>query len=329
MRRTFRIGLVVLVLVAGLGGGVWYWIKSGEVRETDNAYINADIVQVASQISGQVSNVYVREGQLVSAGQPLFDLDPAPFRLALSMAEAKLLQAEQVTREDQTTVAADQAALMHAQADLASSRNAFRRTQTLVKQNFISKQAEDDALTKLKTAEATVAQSEAQLAGAKLHAAAASGSVTPAVLAARTAVDQARLDLAHTHVVASKNGWIASLTLVPGTTVAPNVPLFALIAQGSFWVDANFKETELPGITVGQQAEVDIDMQPGQHYHGTVKTIGNGTGAAFSLLPAQNASGNWVKVTQRVPVRIYFSGSDALQPFRVGASARVSVNVKG
>lgn len=327
MNRTLKIGVAVLLLAAGAAGGIWYWIRSEHTRATDNAYVNADIVQVASQANGQIATVDAHEGQLVTAGQLLFELDPSPFKLALSMAEAKLAEAEQGTREDQTTVAANQATVMQAAADLGSARSAFLRTQALVKQNFISKQAEDDALAKTRTAQATLAQTEARLAGAKMHTTAVGGA-TPSVLAARAAVDQARLDLAHTRVVASKDGWISNLTLTPGTMVTANVPLFALIARGSFWVDANFKETELPGIQVGEPADIEIDMQPGQHFHGKVQSIGNGTGAAFSLLPAQNATGNWVKVTQRVPVRIRFAGNDIMQAFRVGASAHVAIDLK-
>jgi membrane fusion protein (multidrug efflux system) len=141
-------------------------------------------------------------------------------------------------------------------------------------------------------------------------------------------VEQAELDLKHTHVMAEKAGWIVNLTLVPGTSVVAYMPLFALVARGSFWVDANFKETELPGIQPGQQAEVEIDMLPGHTYHGVVEVIENGTGAALSLLPAQNATGNWVKVTQRIPVRIRFVGDDAKLPFRVGASAKITVHVR-
>jgi membrane fusion protein (multidrug efflux system) len=328
MKKAFKIGIAALVIAVGATAGIRYWVKSSQVRATDNAYVNADIVQVASRENGQVAKVYVREGQLVNAGQVLFELDPAPFQVALSEAEAKLAEAEQSTREDKTTVSAEQAAVTQAEADLGSARNAYHRTHALVQQNYISKQAEDDALAKMKMAEAALEQAQAKLAGAKLHAAAV-GAAPPAVLAAQAAVEQAKLDLEHTKVIASKDGWITNMTLVPGTTVTPNMPLFALVVRGSFWVDANFKETELPGIAVGQPADIRIDMLPGQGYHGVVEIIGNGTGAAFSLLPAQNATGNWVKVTQRIPVRIRFSGSDIMQPFRVGASARVDVHLKG
>ena len=328
MNKLARISIAVVVVAALAAGGTWYWQRAARIRTTENAYVNADVVQVASQLSGPVTQVLVHEGQLVEAGQTLFEIDPAPYEVALAQARAKLAEAEQSGRQDATDVNANDAAVAQARADQANAVASAKRTHSLVQQHFLSQQADDDAQAKLRVTEAAVAQAQAKLAGARVHVAHV-GDATPAVLAARAAVAQAELDLAHTHVVASKPGWIANLTLVPGTAVVADMPLFALVARGSFWVDANFKETELPGIRPGQHAEVELDMQPGHVFPAEVEVIGNGTGAAFSLLPAQNATGNWVKVTQRVPVRIRFTGADALQAFRVGASAQVTVQLKG
>ncbi len=327
MNKGIKIASALALLAVGAAAGAWYWQQAGKLRSTENAYVNADIVQVASQISGQVSNVYVKEGQLVKAGQALFEIDPAPFKLALAQAEAKLVEARQSTREDVTNVTADGAAVSQAEADLKNARNTAARTHSLVLQNFLSRQADDDAQAKIAVAEAAVSQARAKLAGAQVHVTPVGGT-TAAVLAARAQIEQARLDLAHTQVAASKDGWITSLSLVQGSTVNPNTPLFALIAQGSFWIDANFKETELPGIAPGKPAQIEIDMDPDHAYRGVVETIGQGTGAAFSLLPAQNATGNWVKVTQRVPVRIRFAANETPPVLRVGASAHVSVQIK-
>jgi membrane fusion protein (multidrug efflux system) len=323
-----KFSLAALVLAACAAAGYHYWQAAQRLRSTENAYVNADVVQVASVINGPVVAVHVKEGQLVQAGQVLFDVDPEPYKVALAQAQAKLAQAEQGNKQDQTDVSANAAGLRQAQADLGNAQAVAQRTHSLVQQAFLSRQSEDDALAKVKVAEAAVAQAQAKLSGAEVHVARTAGAVTPAVLAARVAVEQAQLDLAHSHVLASKTGWIANLSLVPGTSVVAGMPLFALVAQGSFWVDANFKETELPGIQPGQSAEVEIDMLPGRTYKGVVDVIGNGTGAAFSLLPAQNATGNWVKVTQRVPVRIRLDASELQAPLRVGASAQVSVQVK-
>ncbi len=327
MSRPLKIIMAIALIVAIISGGGWYWDRASKFRSTENAYVNADVVQIASQLNGPVVAVYVHEGQLVQAGQALFDIDPEPYKVALAQARAKLAQADQGDRQDVTDVSANVAAVRLAQADLANAQAAALRKHSLVQQNFLARQAEDDAQARVKVAEATVAQARARLAGAKAHSARI-GDATPAILAARAAVEKAELDLKHTHVVAGKEGWVVNLTLVSGAPVTAYMPLFAMVARGSFWVDANFKETEIPGIQPGQPAEVEIDMLPGHTYRGVVDIIDSGTGAAFSLLPAQNATGNWVKVTQRVPVRIRFTGEDASLPFRVGASARVTVQTK-
>lgn len=327
MNRPMRITTAIALVVACIAGGNWYWQRAAAIRSTENAYLNADIVQVTSQLNGPVVAVHVQEGQLVQAGQALFDIDPEPYKVALALAKAKLAQAEQGDRQDITDVSANDAAVRQAQADLANAKSAASRARSLVMQNFLAHQADDDAQAKVRIAEAALAQAQAKLSGAKVHIE-RTGNATPAVLAARAAVAQAELDLERTHVIAGRSGWIVNSTLVPGASVVAYMPLFALVARGSFWVDANFKETELPGIAPGQPAEVEIDMLPGHTYRGVVDIIENGTGAAFSLLPAQNATGNWVKVTQRIPVRIRFIGEDASLPFRVGASAHVTVHIK-
>ena len=328
MKSLFRRVAIGVVLLALAAAGGWYWNAASKVRSTDNAYVNADIVQVASQVSGPVVAMHVKEGSFVHAGDALFDVDPAPFKVALLEAEAKLAQARQGTRADVLDVAAARAALARSEVDMNNARAQAVRTHGLVLSRFVSKQAEDDAQARFKMAEAAVAEARSKLARAQAGVASVGGA-TPAVRAAEAEVERARLDLEHTHVVASKDGWIANLTLVSGSSVAPGQPLFALIAKGSFWVDANFKETELPGIRPGQNAEVELDMLPGKTFQATVETLGGGTGAAFSLLPAQNASGNWVKVTQRLPVRLRFVGAAAALPFKVGASAVVTVRLKG
>jgi membrane fusion protein, multidrug efflux system len=151
--------------------------------------------------------------------------------------------------------------------------------------------------------------------------------MTPAVAGAMANLEQAQLDLRHAHVTASQDGWVQNISLAAGTSVTPGTPLFALIVDRSFWVDANFKETQLAQIRPGQPVDVEVDMYPGHVFHGRVESLGGSTGTAFSLLPPQNATGNWVKVTQRVPVKIRFEEFDAKFPLRVGATASVDVRV--
>jgi membrane fusion protein (multidrug efflux system) len=193
-----------------------------------------------------------------------------------------------------------------------------------MKSGFLSPQGIENARTQLATAEAAVKAAEAGVAQAR-SAAGRGGDENAAVHAATTAVKQAELDLARTHVVAPTDGVIANLTLQPGSTVAPGVPLFVVISDKEYWVDANFKETELKEIRPGQAVTIKSDVYPDHLFHGTVQSLSGGSGTAFSLLPAQNATGNWVKVTQRVPVRIKVEDPDPQHPLRIGTTASVKV----
>ena len=319
-----RIALAGLgVAVVALAGG-WYWHESGKQRETDNAYVNARIVQVSSLVMGQVVSVPVGENQYVHRGDVLFELDRRPFDAALAESEGKLRQAEQGTRQDTSELLATQADTARQAADLANAEANLRRTNQLVRQNFMSKQAADDAQARVNAARAAVAAAQARVEKARA-ALTTSGGTTPAVRVAQAEVEKARLDLEHAVMRAPEDGWVTRFDLTPGTVVTPGSPLFALVVGGSFWVDANFKETELAGVTPGRPATIVVDMYPKHAFHGRVESLAGGTGAAFSLLPAQNANGNWVKIAQRVPVKVSIGDPDPAFPLRVGATATVSV----
>ena len=249
---------------------------------TDNAYVNANVVQVAPRITGQVTHLFVVNNQFVHQGQPLFAIDPVPFHNALAKAQAQY--------------AISKAALSNAEATAA-------RTVILAKQKFVSTQEKDNVTTVLETAEASLNLAKATL-------------------------DQAQLDYSWTTVTASSNGWVTNVSLQPGDVVAANQPLFALISNGEFWVDANFKETELEDIRPDQRAVIHLDMYPGVKFKGVVRSISGGTGSAFSLLPPQNATGNWVKITQRIPVRIRILNANPAYPLRIGTSASVRISLR-
>lgn len=249
---------------------------------TDNAYVNADVVQIAPRITGQVLATYVTNNQYVKAGQPLFDIGPESFKVALAKAEAQF--------------AINNAALLNA-------KNKALRTNTLARNKFVSMQDNDNVSTELATAEA-------------------------ALNLAKAARDQANLDLGWTHVTAPSNGWVTNVSLRAGDMVTANQPLFALISDAQFWVDANFKETELENIKPNQRAVIYVDMYPDHPFEGTVQSISGGTGSAFSLLPPQNATGNWVKITQRIPVRIRVLNTNHDFPLRIGTSASVRVSLR-
>jgi membrane fusion protein, multidrug efflux system len=313
----------VLALLLGVVIFTYYF---GRSRSTENAYINADVVNVASQVNGRVIAVHIKDNQHVHKGDALFDIDPAPFAIALERAQADLATAQQNARQDSAEIAAARALVDQAETDLNNARSTYNRDKELVSQHFLSQQSLDDAQTRMQALQATLEQARAKLA--KALSIPVKTSERGDVLRAQAAIDQAKLDLAHTHITATQDGQISNLTLTAGSLVGVGVPLFALIEDNSFHIDANYKETELPGIHPGQAVDIRIDMYPGQQFQGTVESISGGTGTAFSLLPPQNATGNWVKIAQRVPVRIKLAPTDAEHPLRIGATATVSVQLK-
>lgn len=275
-----KIVLIITLIIIGLASTSLWW-QSKHFVSTDDAYVNANIVQVAPRVTGQVTHLYTTNNQYVTENQPLFDLDPVPFQLATNEAMAQL--------------AKDQAQLNIAQ--LTS-----KRTLKLVQKNVASAQEGDTVEANLRSSIAAIQLSQANL-------------------------ERVLLNLKYTKVTAPTSGWITNVTLRAGNIVQANQPLFALISDQTFWIDANFKETELGKIHPQQQADIVIDMYPKHHFTGIVESISGGSGSAFSLLPPQNATGNWVKVTQRVPVRVRVVNPDANFPLRIGTSATVTIRI--
>jgi membrane fusion protein, multidrug efflux system len=321
-KRTIAIALALVALLAGFA----YMHYSGLSRSTENAYINADVVNVASLVAGRVTTVYVKDNQHVRKGDPLFDIDPEPFAITLSRAQADMALAKQAARQDNAEVVVARAQVTQIESDLANARTSYARDQELVAQHFLSQQSLDDARTRQQSLHASLEQARAKLT--KALSAPVKTEERGDVLKAQAEMEQARLDLEHTHVTAALAGQIDNLSLTAGSLVGIGDPLFALIAENSFHIDANFKETELAGIHPGQDVDIKIDMYPGRPFKGVVESVSGGTGTAFSLLPPQNATGNWVKIAQRVPVRIKFAQTDAEHPLRIGATATVSVQLK-
>ena len=314
--------LVALILI----GIATYFMLTMNQRSTENAYINADVVEVAAQVPGRVIAVHVVDNQQVHKGDPLFDIDPEPYRIALARAQADLAQAMQSAREDNAEVAASRAQVEQTSVDLGNARANYTRARELVARHFLTQQAADNAQTKVEALQAALNEAKAKLK--KALSAPEQPDERGDVLKAKADVAQASLNLSYTHVVAEQDGEITNFSLTPGTLVAVGRPLFALIATNSFHIDANFKETQLSGIHPGQPVDIDIDMYPDHRFHGTVESLSGGTGTAFSLLPPQNATGNWVKIAQRVPVRIKLDSLDPDYPLRIGATATVTVHIK-
>lgn len=326
MKRAQIMAIALVCSVAMAAGGYAWWRVASRQVSTDDAYVGAQVVQIAPRVGGRVISVAVWEGQQVKRGDVLFRLDAEPYELAVDAARARLAQAREAATSDVAAVAAARAETL-AQAQLAQNATALaKRDDALVARGFLSPQAGDTARSAARAAQQSTAAAAAHEREARAEAGAPGGQ-NAGVQAAEAALAQARLDLAHTVVRAPADGRIAQLTLRPGAVLEADTPQFALVENARYWVDANFKETDLARIRVGQRAQVAIDMLPGHTFAGTVSSIGAGAGSAFSLLPPENASGNWVKVTQRVPVRILLDQVNENTPPAVGASATATVEL--
>jgi len=318
--RTFIMLVVPALLVIG---GLYLWLASGGSESTDNAQVKTDIVSVTAQITGPVIEVGVRNGDHVKRGDVLFRIDPAPFKVALEQAQAQLAAAHLQTTQLRTQAAGTGADITGALANLAIKQNALGRQQALLKKGFTTRADYDDALNDVKTAETDLADARARAANAS--AAIAPGQ-QPSIAQAQAAVDKARLDLERTVVRAPMSGEVANADrLQIGTQVVSGVGAVSVVHSDSAWIEANFKEKQLTDMRPGQPVTVKIDAYPGEKFKAHVESIGAGTGSEFSLLPAQNANGNWVKVTQRVPVRVVFDGKPS-KPMIAGLSAVVTVD---
>jgi membrane fusion protein (multidrug efflux system) len=321
--RNWTRTIIMLVVPALLIiGGVYYYLSSGGSVSTDDAQIKQDIVSVSPQVNGQVVAVYVRNGARVKKGDLLFRIDPQPYQVALEQAEAALANARLQTQVLRTTAAGTGGDISGAEANLAIKRNALGRQQTLLKQGFTTRADYEDALNEVRSAETQLADARARAANA--NAAVAPGQ-QPQIAQAQAAVDKARLDLSRTDVRATMDGVIENADkLQVGQMAVEGVGMVSLVHSTTAWVEANFKEKDLARMRPGQRAEVEVDAYGGEKFPAHVQSIGAGTGSQFSLLPAQNANGNWVKVSQRVPVRIAFDGTPS-RPMIAGLSVTAKV----
>ncbi len=323
--RILPLTLISVAAITLAVGVYFYWEHSARYPSTDDAYLDANTVRVAPLVGGRVARVYVRDQQHVLRNDRLFDIDPAPFTLALREAEARLALAQQGAASALGELRAAEAEVKNREILLGNAKTIANRNARLVAQGFLSHQSGDDAAAAVKSAAAELALAQAKAYQASM-ALGNKGEQNEHVREALAALGKAQLDLQHTQVSAACDGVITELALHPGDTLQENAPVFALICEQEYWVDANFKETELDRIRPGQPAEIRVDMYPNKVFAGKVENIGGATGTAFSLLPPQNATGNWVKVTQRVPVRIAVMQLDPRFPLRVGTSASVPVD---
>jgi membrane fusion protein (multidrug efflux system) len=319
---TTRAIMMLIVPALLIVGGGWYWLTSGGSVSTDDAFVKQDIVSVSAQVNGPIAEVFVKNGDHVKRGQLLFRIDPAPYQVALEQAEAQLAAAQLQTTQLRTQAAGTGADIVGEQANLEIKRNALERQQALLKRGFTTRADYEDALNEVKTAEQEVADAKARAANA--HAALAPGQ-QPQIAQAKAAIDKAKLDLERTAVRAPMDGVVENAdNLQVGQMAVTGLGMLSLVRSKTAWVEANFKEKDVGRMVPGQKAKIEVDAYPGQEFEAHVESIGAGTGSEFSLLPAQNANGNWVKVTQRVPVRIAFDGNPT-KPMIAGLSVDATV----
>lgn len=313
--------------VAALLGAAGYWYLGYEEAHpsTSDAYTNANVVRIAAQVSGPVVSVPVRNHQHVRAGDLLFTIDPRPFQIALAQAEAQLALAGKDVAAATAAVEAAQATVRQRQAAADDASANTKRVAALVARGVMTPKDGDDARAREREAHAALDAAKSDLRRA-VEQRGELGRENAQTRLALAKVDQAKLDLSDTEVRAPVDGVIAELDLRPGSTVNAGVVLFALVDEQHWWVDANFKETALLRIRPGQPATVQVDMYPGKVFSGEVDSVSPASGAAFSLLPPENATGNWVKVTQRFPVKVLLKDVTPEYPLRIGASSSVTID---
>lgn len=328
-RKGRRALLFALVPVALIAGGYAY-VTGGQVMSTDNAYVQSAMLAVSTDVSGIVRGIAVHENQTVAAGDELFRLDDQPFRLALAGAEAQI----GIVRNDLTALKASyhdmQEQIRQAEVDIAFYQREYQRQQTLASSNFASQAALDASRHNLDLARQKKASLTQQLAGivANLNGDPdAPIENHPRYKAAVATRDEAARQLSHTIVKASFAGIVTNVpSLQVGQYLPASTPAFSLVASDHVWVQASPKETELTYVRPGQPVSVSVDTYPGVVWRGTVESISPASAASFSLLPAQNTSGNWVKVVQRIPMRVRLDTPAGKPPLRVGMSVVADVD---
>jgi len=329
-RRFGRLFLMAALPLALVVGGGYVWVTGGRYQETENANLRQAKVTIASEIAGRIVNVDISDNALVKAGDVLFVVDPEPYKIALAQADAALAAAR--LNVEQLRAAYSQAVSQERVTanDIVFLQSQFDRAADLAKKGISAKSALDEAqrdLTKAQDEHAAAVQGIASARAALGGDPDIQTDQHPTVLSAIATRDQAAYSLAQTTVRAPADGIIAQASSFKlGQFVSAGTALFSLVETGDTWVDANFKETQLTNMKPGQEADITLDTYPGRPLKATVEAIGAGTGAEFSLLPAQNATGNWVKVTQRIPVRLKVNTDGLDVALRTGMSASVSVD---
>lgn len=328
-RRPLLIALTLVFGVALAGYFVYEWLRGSGYESTEDAYVSGNLVQLMPQVSGTVLTIYADDMDFVEAGQTIVKLDEADRDIALEQAEAELAQAVRDVRvmfagRDQLT-----AELAVRQAELARAQSDVQRREGLSARGLVPREELDHARDALNSAEAELKAAQESLAATRARIDGTTIANHPNVARAAANVKDAYLAVQRTTIRAPVSGYVAKRSVQIGQQVQPGVALMAIVPLTELWVDANFKEGQLQRMRIGQAAHVTADVYGKRvEYEGKVAGVGIGTGSAFALLPAQNASGNWIKVVQRVPVRIQLDKQELTQhPLRIGLSMRVRIDL--
>jgi membrane fusion protein (multidrug efflux system) len=329
-RKRLRMILLVALPLVALAIGAFIYLGSGRYITTDNAYVGAPKVLITPDISGKIARIIVREGQHVKAGDELFEIDPVPFRLALDQAKAKLA----TVRTEFTNLKSDYR-IYGELADVAQQNTELKKTNVERKKALVASRAGSEVDYETAISAQLTAQLQAQLAVQRKDQAFNQllGDPDlpiekfPAYIQATAALEQAQRDLDHTLLRAPIDGMATQVDSIQlGRFVTAGTPVFSVIDDSAPWVDANPKETDITNLQIGQRATVFVDTFPDTTFSGTVESVSPGTGAQFAILPPQNASGNWVKVVQRVPLRVRLDKNPMLSKLRAGMSAIVEID---
>jgi multidrug resistance efflux pump len=327
--RAIRFGITAVVVLVAAALAYIYWDYERHNPTTDDAYVQANIVGIAAQVSGPILHTQIVDNQSVKNGDLLFEIDPRPFALAVDEARARRDQTRQDIDAAQAAVRAAQAEVANRDALLLYARQYVERIRPLAGNNYLSKDRFEEAATQLRATEAQLSQAQHNLVVAERTLGDA-GATNARLRSAEAALATAELNLGYTRVAAPRNGVITNLNLPVGTYVAAGQQLFAVIDTDSWWFSANYKETALARVRPGQRAEITLNAYPGHRFRGVVQGIGWGIhqsdGATQRLLPQVDPVVYWVRLAQRFPVRIDFVEPDPEHPLRVGASGSVTIH---
>ena len=329
----FMLRLVLMVFVPGIAAlvGAYFYVTSQRYVTSENAYIKADKVTIASEVSGKVLAVEVREHDTVELGQLLFRLDDEPYQIALAHAAAERDRIRAAIESRRASYRVKIAELKLARDDHAYFNDTFKRRESLLKRGNVSRERYDQARRNRTAAKQKIAilQSEvAQILTGLKGKPDLNAEEHPTFLQAQAAYDRRLLDMQRTQVYAPATGRISKIELEPGEFVKSEEPLFAIISDQDVWVEVNLKETQLTHVKLGQNVQVEIDAYPDVIWQAKVRSISPATGAEFAILPPQNATGNWIKVVQRLPLHIVFDDPKGGPVLRAGMSAVIDIDTE-